>query len=406
MSDFNSSLPVRTENNGDVVVKVGDGTTPSQQLAVDSSGKVTAKLNDGAGNDITSQANGAQQALDVGINVAGAQIDPRDIRALTSSDVVTVDQGTTPWISKDQSDGPVAPGTAASFASLGAGQYNATPPTLADTEQAALQLDSSGKLLVATTSADDHNYGTVGASTLRTAAQIGNATGAANFNFGAVGAQTLRAAAQIGNATGAADFNAGSTGAQTLRTEANQGASASAANGWFVKPTDGTNSQAYTASSEAKVSVTTALPAGTNNIGKVSIQDSSGAAFSPTNPLYVNIDTIAGTTICDYKTASAIAAAASDNHDYTVTAAKTLYLKQIEASASGKIKVEVKVETSAGSGTFLTKFVQFNSSSDPNITIHLEDAIAVAAGVKVRVTVTNRDLLSEDVYSTICGNEI
>lgn len=92
MSDFNSSLPIRTETNGDVVVKVVDGTVTSQALAVDAAGKVYAKLNDGSGNDITSQANGAQRALDVGINVAGVQIDPRQVRALTAADVVTVEE--------------------------------------------------------------------------------------------------------------------------------------------------------------------------------------------------------------------------------------------------------------------------------------------------------------------------
>jgi len=68
---------------------------------------------------------------------------------------------------------------------------------------------------------EDKNYGTVGANTLRSAAQIGNATGAADFNFGTVGAQTLRTAAEIGNATGLANFGAGTTGAQTLRVSAN-----------------------------------------------------------------------------------------------------------------------------------------------------------------------------------------
>lgn len=96
----------------------------------------------------------------------------------------------------------------------------------------------------------DTNYGAVGSDTLRTAAQIGNATGAAAFgtgnysaqtlrvviaedqpaidvnanvvfgydtDYGAVGTDTLRTAAQIGNATGAADFNEGASGAQTLR---------------------------------------------------------------------------------------------------------------------------------------------------------------------------------------------
>lgn len=96
----------------------------------------------------------------------------------------------------------------------------------------------------------DTNYGAVGADTLRTAAQIGNATGAADFNsgnysaqtlrvviaedqpaidvnanvvfgydtnYGVVGTDTLRTAAQIGNATGAAAFGTGTRSAQTLR---------------------------------------------------------------------------------------------------------------------------------------------------------------------------------------------
>lgn len=50
----------------------------------------------------------------------------------------------------------------------------------------------------ATTFAGDTDYGAVGANTMRTAAQVGNATGAADFDFGAVGAQTLRIAALLG----------------------------------------------------------------------------------------------------------------------------------------------------------------------------------------------------------------
>lgn len=40
----------------------------------------SVNLNDGVGNPITSQINGSKQALDVGIDVAGVQIDPRNIR--------------------------------------------------------------------------------------------------------------------------------------------------------------------------------------------------------------------------------------------------------------------------------------------------------------------------------------
>lgn len=53
-------------------------------------GTVVSKLQDGAGTNLTSQASGGQRALDVGIDVAGVQVDPRSIRLLTSADVVSV----------------------------------------------------------------------------------------------------------------------------------------------------------------------------------------------------------------------------------------------------------------------------------------------------------------------------
>lgn len=89
--------------NGSVTANIGT----TNGLALDSSlstidtdikASQPRKLQDGSGNNITSQVNGSQRALDVGIDVAGVQVDPRAIRALTSSDVVTVDQGTSPWI--------------------------------------------------------------------------------------------------------------------------------------------------------------------------------------------------------------------------------------------------------------------------------------------------------------------
>src|SRR5262249_53151461 len=141
-------------------------------------------------------------------------------------------------------------------------------------------------------------------------------------------------AAQIGNATGAADFNAGATGAQTLRVEANQGAPATLANAWPTKVTDGTD----------------VLAVNTDGSINVVVQDSTP-----------------GTPINDYKAASAIAAGATDNHDYTVTAAKTFYLNEVRSSASGKAKMQVSIETGVGTGTFNVIFTEFNSTATPNM---------------------------------------
>lgn len=117
-------------------------------------------------------------------------------------------------------------------------------------------------------------------------------TAAEDKNYGAVGATTLRVAAQIGNSTGAADFNAGATGAQTLRTNANQGLPSTVANAWPTKITDGTDTVEVKPASTAAVAADPALvvslspnsplPVGTNAIGtvKAQLQDNAGAAIT------------------------------------------------------------------------------------------------------------------------------
>ena len=57
-------------------------------------------------------------------------------------------QNTTPWLTQDAADGPVAAGTAASKSILIGAQFNTSLPSLTTGQQAALQVDSSGRLLV------------------------------------------------------------------------------------------------------------------------------------------------------------------------------------------------------------------------------------------------------------------
>lgn len=138
----------------------------------------------------------------------------------------------------------------------------------------------------------------------------------------------------------------------------------------------------------------------------IALHDEDGNVFSASNPLPVTSVDSEGVEINNYNTTAAVAAGASSNHDYTVTAALTLKLSQIHAAASGKMKVEVAVETGVASGTFTTRFVKFNSTANPNIQIDIQEQITVAAGVRVRVIRTNLDLQPQDVYSTVCGHEI
>lgn len=148
----------------------------------------------------------------------------------------------------------------------------------------------------------------------------------------------------------------------------------------------------------------TAITNGTATSLDVAIRDSSGAAFSESNPLPVYVQDSAGTEVNDYNTAAAVAAGASSNHDYTVPALQTLTLTQVIGTGSGKAKLEIQVETAAGAGTFTTRAVLFNSTATPNMEWRLAEPIRVATGVKIRVIRTNRDNQAQDLYSTICGH--
>jgi hypothetical protein len=289
----------------------GAGATDAQTL------RVASNLYDGSGNPIASQALGGNNYLDtVGPN-----------------------------------NGSSAPGTASAYASLVGGVYNSGGETLTNGQQSALQLTSTGALIVtgAVTLPYDTNYGTVGANTLRAAAEIGNATGAADFNYGTVGAQTLRVAAELGNATGSIDYNNGATDAQTIRVAANLAV--------------------------------------------------AGANVSSTNPVPVSIvSTTPGTAIQSYYTSVNLAAGASVTFTYTVAATHTFNFERVWSSSAVKIKSLVQ-----NNGT--TIFVGFNSTANPNIDMTITAPPLIAAGNTASVTITNEDLVASDVYCTIEGNQ-
>ena len=127
--------------------------------------------------------------------------------------------------------------------------------------------------------------------------------------------------------------------------------------------------------------------------------DEAGVAYSATNPLPVEmVADQAGDEVIDYQTSAAVAAGASVNHDYSVTAAKTFLGENLWATGSGKIKVEILVDGVA-------RFVGFNSTSTPNIDIPFARILKGAATNVIRVTITNRDKQPQDLYSTLSGLE-
>ena len=80
MADFDSSLPIRTENPGDVIAKIADATVPSQQLAVNADGSV----------NITD--NGGSITVDGAVTVSATDLDIRDLSA--AQDNVAISDGT------------------------------------------------------------------------------------------------------------------------------------------------------------------------------------------------------------------------------------------------------------------------------------------------------------------------
>lgn len=408
MSDYKSSLPVRTENDGDVVIKLADKTITSQQLAIDSAGNASVTVQNTASNPVP----------------------------ITGGNATAVN-------TSDAADGPVAPGTAASKSMLHGAQYKLTLPTLTDGQQAALQADSSGRLLVSQPTASALN------ATVHLQDNSGNGiTSQANGSQRALDVGVNVAGVQV-------DPRAIRALTSTDVMTANQGAPNTHGNGWFVKLTDGTNDASLTASGEIKASITQPLPAGTNIIGSVklddgsgnpvtsqangsqraldvginvagvqvdprtirtlttsdivtaNIKDSSGNPFSGTNPLPVQLTSaIIGSEVNDYNTAAAVASGASSNHDYPVTASKTFRARKFWATCSGRMKAEVQISTNGT--TFVSKWVGFNSTACPNISIDLDfvSISDVGTGAIVRIIRTNLDKAADDLYSTISGTEV
>lgn len=117
------------------VVKLA-GSNPASGITdnymqVDANGTAQIGIYNAAGSAITSVTNGAHTALDV----------------------------------FNQANGPVTPGTVASFSNLMGGQYNSTLPTLTSGQQAAIQTDANGRLLVSSsplpTTASKFSFGDI-----------------------------------------------------------------------------------------------------------------------------------------------------------------------------------------------------------------------------------------------------
>lgn len=148
----------------------------------------------------------------------------------------------------------------------------------------------------------------------------------------------------------------------------------------------------------------TAISNGSVHSLDISLHDEDGAAYSESNPLYVQSGS-EGTEVFDYNEASAIAPNISANHDYTVGGGLTGKLKKVLCSASGKAKFELQLATDGA--TFVTKAVGFNSTANPNCEFDFSGVgMESPAAGKYRIIKKNLDKEDQNMYSTFIGYTI
>jgi len=132
-----------------------------------------------------------------------------------------------------------------------------------------------------------------------------------------------------------------------------------------------------------------------------------GSANSETNPIFVQPVTtgVSASEIHDYDTAAAVAGGATDNHDYTV-ANTTFLLKQVHFASSGALKVEVQTGPVASLVSIAVGFLPKAGGTGVIDFNGVAREVPVTSTGTVRVIRTNREGSSNDVYSTIVGNDV
>lgn len=393
MADFDSSLPTRTLNPGDIQVKVVDATVTSQQLAINSDGSV----------NITD--NGASITVDGSVTVSATNLDIRDLTSV--SDSVSVLQATHDNLNLN-----------ANIQVGNADVANGNPVPISDAG-GSLTVDATNLDIRDLSAAQDNVAISDGTDTLAV-----NADGSINVAFaagaeikitdgtddlainadGSINSVVTATNLDIRDLTHASDSVKVGDGTDFLAVN-NDGSLNITDNGGSIT-VDGSVTVSATdldirdlnSATDSVTVVATNLDVRDLSHSQDSVKIGDGTDFLAVNTdgsINVNIvDASPGTAINDYNTASAVAGGGTSNHDYTSTG--NFYLNQIHASGSGKMKIEVLVNA-------VSKFVFFSSTANPNMDITLANPILATTGQVVRIIRTNKEGSSQDLYSTISG---
>lgn len=122
------------QSAGAIKIAGANATTGSEDFWVDADGNGNMKVV-----DFATSATGSAVPADA--SFIGAKNPSNNLVGLLTD-------ASSNLLVRDGADGPVTPGTAASFSHLIGGQYNATLPTATTGQQVAIQTDANGRILV------------------------------------------------------------------------------------------------------------------------------------------------------------------------------------------------------------------------------------------------------------------
>lgn len=341
MSDFNSSLPIRTELDGDVVVKVGDGLVPSQHLTVNADGSVNVTDNGGS------------------LTVDATDLDIRDLSS--AQDSVEVLQATHDNLNANVTiqvgDVDVSNANPVPVSDAGGSlTVDATDLDIRDLSFATDKVDVTGSDVTATVTATDLDIRDLAFATDKV-----DVTGS-----------------DVTATVTATDLDIRDLSFATDKVDVSGSSVTVAATDLDIRNLD------YSQDNVA-IKGATGNQLVVNSDGSINVVPQEDAGIETVN----------------FNTAASIAAGATSNHDFVWAQASKLY--QVLASASGKLKVEVQVESGASTNVFNTVAVGFNSTATPNIELPFAKYVLIPAGARVRVIRTNKDNQAQDVYSTMVG---
>lgn len=124
------------------------------------------------------------------------------------------------------------------------------------------------------------------------------------------------------------------------------------------------------------------------------------ATDQPSIPVYITAGA-ANTPVVDYTTGVGVAYLAGITGSYSPT--NDMVLDRVWASATARLKVEVYVGPTAAP---VLKWVGFNSTANPNVSIDCSGYKLSGSTDKVQVVVTNYEKnVAQDLYCTIMGDE-